>query len=154
MEDRREKARDELKTLIKLHYDRIQGYEHAKDDTDDADLKALFSFYIQQSSQFRADLNAEMVKYGGEMPKDNTFLGDIHQAWMDLKASLTSNDREAVLSSCEFGEQTIVGAYEDVLKYDESDTRLPDELERILNRQLEELRSAKNRIAVLHANAD
>jgi uncharacterized protein (TIGR02284 family) len=154
MEDKKEKARDVLKGLIKLHYDRIQGYEHAKDDTDDADLKSLFTFYIQQSGQFRADLNAEMVKYGGEMPKDNTFLGDIHQAWMDLKAAITSNDRESVLSSCEFGEQTIVGAYEDVLKYDESDTRIPAELEQVLNRQLEELRSAKKRISVLHANAD
>lgn len=154
MKDSREKAQDVLKSIIKLHYDRIQGYEHGRDDTDDADLKALFSFYIQQSTQFRADLNAEMVKYGGDLPSDNTFLGDIHQAWMDLKAAVTSNDRDTVLSSCEFGEQTIVGAYEDVLKYDEDDVAIPVELQRVLQQQLDELQSAKSRISILHANAD
>jgi uncharacterized protein (TIGR02284 family) len=154
MKDTQEKAQDVLKRLIKLHYDRIEGYERAKDDTKDADLLALFNFYAQQSRQFRADLNAEIVKYGGEVPEDNTFLGDIHKAWMDLKAAVTGNDRESVLSSCEFGEQTIVGAYEDALKYDEDDTRIPQALESVLRNQYEELRTAKSRIAVLHAHAD
>lgn len=154
MEDRTEKAQDVLEKLSKLHYDRIQGYERAKDDTKDADLLALFSFYEQQSRQFKSDLNSEITKYGGDIPDDNSFLGEIHQAWMDLKAAVTGKDRDSVLSSCEFGEQTIVGAYEDALKYDNDDTRLPDALESTLRKQLEELRSAKSRIATLHANAD
>ncbi len=154
MEDRNDKAVDVLQRLIKLHYDRIQGYEHAIDDTEDSDLDTLFNSYIQQSRKFRADLNAEITRYGGELPDDNTFLGDIHQAWMDLKAAVTSNDRDSVLSSCEFGEQTIVGAYEDALKYDESDTKIPGELQRVLTKQLEELRAAKSRISALHASAD
>ncbi|TDB65196.1 ferritin-like domain-containing protein [Arundinibacter roseus] len=154
MKNTMEKAQSVLKRLIKLHYDRIEGYERAKDDTTDADLLALFSFYAQQSRQFRADLNAEIVKYGGELPSDNTFLGDIHKAWMDLKAAVTGKDRETVLSSCEFGEQTIVGSYEDALKFDDDDVRIPDALYAVLTNQLEELRAAKNRIAVLHAHAD
>lgn len=114
----------------------------------------MFSFYEQQSRQFKSDLNSEISKYGGEVPDDNSFLGEIHQAWMDLKAAVTGKDRDSVLSSCEFGEQTIVGAYEDALKYDNDDTRLPDALESTLRKQLEELRSAKSRIAALHASAD
>lgn len=154
MEDRIEKAQDVLEKLSKLHYDRIQGYDRAKEDTKDADLLALFSFYEQQSRQFKSDLNSEITKYGGEVPDGNSFLGEIHQAWMDLKAAVTGKDRDSVLSSCEFGEQTIVGAYEDALKYDNDDTRLPDALESTLRKQLEELRSAKSRIAALHASAD
>ncbi len=154
MEDRTEKAQDVLEKLSKLHYDRIQGYHRAKEDTKDADLLALFSFYEQQSRQFKSDLNSEITKHGGDVPDDNSFLGDIHQAWMDLKAAVTGKDRDSVLSSCEFGEQTIVGAYEDVLKYDDDDTRLPEAVESTLRKQLEELRSAKSRIATLHANAD
>lgn len=38
MEDRIEKAQDVLEKLSKLHYDRIQGYDRAKEDTKDADL--------------------------------------------------------------------------------------------------------------------
>ena len=154
MEDRTEKAQDALESLSKLNFDRIKGYQNAKGDTEDADLLALFSFYEKQSTQFRSDLNAEIVKYGGEIPDDQSFSSDVHQAWMDLKAAVTGNDRDSVLSSCEFGEQTIVTSYEDALDYDDDDVRLPDALEGLLRRQLEELRSAKSRIATLHAQAD
>jgi len=154
MEDRTEKAQDVLESLSKLNFDRIKGYQNAKGDTEDADLLALFSFYEKQSTQFRSDLNAEIVKYGGEIPDDQSFPSDVHQAWMGLKAAVTGNDRDSVLSSCEFGEQTIVTSYEDALDYDDDDVRLPDALEGLLRRQLEELRSAKSRIATLHAQAD
>ncbi len=154
MADRTEKAQDVLESLSKLNFDRIKGYQNAKEDTKDADLLALFSFYEQQSSQFRSDLNAEIIKYGGDVPDDQSFMSDLHQAWMDLKAAVTGKDRDSVLSSCEFGEQTIVAGYEDALDYDDDDVRLPDALESVIRKQLEELRSAKSRIATLHAQAD
>ncbi|WP_247231789.1 PA2169 family four-helix-bundle protein [Telluribacter sp. SYSU D00476] len=154
MENSVEKAQKELRNLIKLHYDRIEGYERAKDDTKDADLKSLFTTYANQSREFKTELSSEMVKYGGEVPEDNKLLGDLHKAWMDLKAAITNNDRESVLSSCEFGEQTIVGAYEDVLKYDNDDDRIPMSLRTILQRQYETVKSAYSRIRQLHSIAD
>ncbi len=154
MADRTEKAQDVLEALSKLNFDRTKGYQNAKEDTQDADLLALFSFYEQQSTKFKSDLNAEIIKYGGEVPDDQSFLSDIHQAWMDLKSAVTGKDRDSVLSSCEFGEQTIVKGYEEALEYDSNDTRLPDALESVVRKQLEELRAAKSRIAKLHAKAD
>lgn len=154
MADRTEKAQDVLESLSKLNFDRIKGYKNAKEDTQDADLLALFSFYEQQSTKFKSDLNAEIIKYGGDVPDDQSLLSDVHQAWMDLKAAVTGKDRDSVLSSCEFGEQTIVKGYEESLEYDSNDTRLPDALESVIRKQLEELRSAKSRIATLHAQAD
>lgn len=154
MENSVEKAQKELKNLIKLHYDRIEGYERAKDDTKDADLKSLFTTYADQSREFKNELSSEMTKYGGEVPEDNKLLGDLHKAWMDLKAAVTNNDRESVLSSCEFGEQTIVGAYEDVLKYDNDDDRIPMALRTVLQRQYEAVKSAYSRIRQLHSIAD
>lgn len=149
-----ENAQAVLVTLSKLNYDRIEGYKNAKEDTTDADLLALFSFYEHQSAKFRTDLNTEITKYGGEVPDDNSFLSDIHQAWMDLKAAVTGKDRDSVLSSCEFGEQTIVKGYEEALEQDDADERLPAALETTIRKQLEELRSAKSRIATLHGKAD
>jgi uncharacterized protein (TIGR02284 family) len=35
---------------------------------------------------------------------------------MDVKAALTGNDRKAILDSCEYGEDTAVNAYNEVLK--------------------------------------
>lgn len=154
MADRTEKAQDVLESLSKLNFDRIKGYQNAKEDTKDADLLALFSFYEQQSTKFRSDLNAEIIKYGGDVPDDQSFMSNIHHAWMDLKAAVTGKDRDSVLSSCEFGEQTIVKGYEEALEYDSDDARLPDALESTVRKQLEELRSAKSRIATLHAQAD
>lgn len=154
MEDRMENAQDVLEALSKLNYDRIEGYKKAKEDTKDADLLALFSFYETQSVKFRSELNTEITKYGGEVPDDNSFMSEIHHAWMDLKAAVTGKDRDSVLSSCEFGEQTIVAGYEEALEQDDTDERLPAALETTIRKQLEELRSAKSRIATLHASAD
>jgi uncharacterized protein (TIGR02284 family) len=154
MENSTEKAQKELENLIELHYDRVKGYERAREDTRDSDLKSLFANYASQSRDFTAELTAEMHRYGGKVPSDNKLFGSIHKAWMDLKAAVTSNSRESVLSSCEFGEQTILGAYEDVLKYDEGEIEVPATLRTILEKQYEIIKTAYGRIRQLHAIAD
>ena len=61
-------------------------------------------------------------------------LGKLHRGWMDIKAAITGSDSEAILGSCEYGEQTIIKAYEDALEEDMEEVTF--EQKAMLNHQL------------------
>src|SRR3990170_7038112 len=107
---------DVLNSLIVINNDRIAGYQTAVDETKEADLKTLFSGFIQTSQKCKEELITEVAKLGGT-PDDGTREdGKLYRIWMDLKAAITGNDRKAILNSCEYGEDVAVNTYEKVLK--------------------------------------
>lgn len=114
----REKTIDVLNSLITINNDRIEGYETASKDTEETDLKSLFSQFISTSLKCRQELSAEVMNLGGE-PADGTLIsGKFFRAWMDLKAALTGKDRKAILDSCEYGEDNALETYDNVLEND------------------------------------
>src|SRR3989344_995229 len=100
---------DSLNNLIQINNDRIQGYLTAAKETEEADLKELFSEMMQTSQECRRELVQEVTKLGGTPIEGTTVSGKIYRAWMDVKAALTSKDRKAILNSCEFG--SLCGLY-------------------------------------------
>ena len=118
MENVKESTVDILTDILKLHNDRIRGYELAAGDTDFIDLKALFVGYAEQSRKMMANLTASIERAGGTVPETATFLGQIHKAWMELKTAISSNDRLSILNSVEQGENAIVDAYKEAVKED------------------------------------
>lgn len=107
-----------LNQLIEINYSRIDGYKKAAEDIDGGDLKGLFQGMVNESSSFSGDLAAHVVKFHGEPTTESTFMGKVHQVWLDFKASISSNNRETILSSCEFGDQTAIKAYDTALALD------------------------------------
>jgi len=65
---------------------------------------------------------------------------------MDLKAAVTSNDRKAILSSCEFGEDAAKKHYQDALEHSED---IAHEALEIVRKQSAELQKAHDRIKAL-----
>ncbi|MDJ1472312.1 ferritin-like domain-containing protein [Xanthocytophaga flava] len=113
-----EKSVSILNDVIEILNDRIEGYERAMKDVEfeDVDLKAMFANLIHESRGFRNDLIQEVTTLGGEPERGTTATGQIHKAWMDLKAAFTGKDRESILSSCEFGDKAAIKAYDDALE--------------------------------------
>lgn len=107
-----------LNELIEINYSRIDGYKKAAEDIDGGDLKGLFQGMVNESEHFADDLSAHVEKFGGDPATGSTFTGKIHQAWLDFKAAISSNNRETILSSCEFGDQTAIKAYDTALALD------------------------------------
>lgn len=108
-----------LDDLIKINNDRIAGYERAVNETKDldVDLKALFEGMIRESQQYKAELKAHYVNIDDDDEQQGTTnSGKIYRAWMDLKATFTGSDRQAILASCEFGEDAWRRAYEQALQ--------------------------------------
>ena len=116
-----EKSSDILNTLIQINNDRIEGYDRASNETDDADLKSLFSDLIETSEKCRAELTEEVERLGGTPIEGTKTSGKFYRAWMDLKAAVTDNDRKAILNSCEYGEDVAVDTYEKAMNDDDDD---------------------------------
>lgn len=106
---------DSLNNLIQINNDRIQGYLTASKETEEADLKTVFSDLMQSSQENRRQLTEHVVKLGGTPIEGTTTSGKLYRAWMDVKAAITSKDRKAILNSCEFGEDVALKTYESEL---------------------------------------
>lgn len=143
-----EKVQDAIYSLIVINNDRYEGYKTAAEEAKDADLKALFLRYSNQSQGFNNELRRLIPN--DEDPKDDTTAsGKLYRVWMDIKAAMASNDRKAVLASCEFGEDTALGTYTEALEEGE----LTPEVHEIISRQANEVREAHNYVRSLRDNA-
>ena len=112
-----DKSVDVLNSLITINNDRIAGYETAIDEVKDADLKSLFNQFIENSMTYKSAFVDEVESLGGKPDEEGTRAdGKIYRAWMDFKAMVTGKDRKAILSSCEYGEDVAMNAYERALK--------------------------------------
>ncbi len=110
------KTVDALNELVTINNDRIEGYKTASDETEEQDLKTLFSGFIRTSQQCKTELEDSVNRLGGEVAEGTLTTGKFFRVWMDVKAAITGKDRKAILDSCEFGEDAAVKAYEHVLK--------------------------------------
>ncbi len=112
-----------LNDLVLINNDRIAGYERAmtelklKNEDADADLQGLFRRLIDESRDFKSSLGEEIITLGGDVSDDTTMSGKVYREWMDVKALFSGQDRQAILSSCEKGEQAAQKAYSEALGY-------------------------------------
>lgn len=105
-----------LNSLITINNERIEGYETASKESKEQDLKSLFTDFTSTSQKCKQELVIEVTKLGGKIAEGTMISGKFFRVWMDVKAALTGNDRKAILDSCEYGEETAVNAYNEVLK--------------------------------------
>lgn len=109
-----------LNDLIRINHDRVVGYEKAIDELkdQDADLKNLFTKYINSSREYAHELTQEVSRLGGNPADGTTNSGKIYRVWMDLKSTVTGKDRKTILDNCEFGEDAAQKAYDMALNAD------------------------------------
>lgn len=112
------KTIDVLNKLITINNDRIEGYQTASEETEEQDLKTLFSNFIRNSQKFKTELEGEVNRLAGEVAEGTKTSGKFFRVWMDVKAALTGKDRKVILDSCEYGEDVAKGTYEKALKDD------------------------------------
>jgi uncharacterized protein (TIGR02284 family) len=123
-----EKLTEVLNDLIRINNDRTTGYEKASAEAKsiDVDLQATFNKMANESRRFAAELTNEVHRLGGEPATGTTNSGKIYRVWMDVKVTFSGKDRQAILESCEFGEDAAQKAYREALASDaemSADTR-------------------------------
>ena len=145
-----------LNDLIRINNDRIAGYEKAADEARDidVDLRTIYSRMTEESRQYAAELTQEVVKLGGDPATGTTNSGKIYRVWMDVKATFSGKNRQAVLENCEFGEDAAQKAYDSALK---SDAEMSADIRQLITNQKSSLKTSHDVIKKyrdLHASVN
>ncbi len=142
-----DKCIDVLNSLIEINNDRVEGYETAAKETESTDLKLLFVELKGTSQDILSELRTEVGRLHGDIHEGTRNTGKFFRMWMDVKAAFTGNDREAILISCEHGEDNALDVYEHVLE-DHSDDLTSEEL-MMVREQFMKLRADHDRVKSL-----
>lgn len=145
-----EKVIDRLNHLIAIANDGKFGYENAAEDVKDLTLKQMFMQYSRERAVYAEDLKREVGKMGGSPDSGGGPLGALHRTWMDIKSTITSGDREAILKTCITGEEAAVKAYTEAVE----DDNLTGGVKQLVSQQLSGVQFALNSIRSLAATAN
>lgn len=127
------KTADKASTLHELLLfvnDRVEGYQHAADESQDTERKGYYKQLVSQSQQFANKLNTQLRQQDGSREEGTTLKGKLYRTWMDAKAAVTGFDEKAILTSNIYGEEWALKAYEDALNDQTLTGSLRTEVER------------------------
>ncbi len=136
-----------LNDLVMINNDRIAGYEKAVKELkpEDQELKSLFDHMIVGSQQIKSDLVQELQVLHGDVEKGTSEMGKIYRGWISLKAIFTGDSRHAILSNCEYGEDSAQKAYDKALETE----KLPAFLREMFMNQKATLKASHDEIREL-----
>jgi uncharacterized protein (TIGR02284 family) len=137
-----------LNDLIKINYDRIEGYRKAAEESKEFDIE-LHPVFQKMADESRLNVSAlteHVRELGGEAESGSTTMGKIYRAWMDVKATFTGKDRTAIIASCEYGEDQAQKAYDEALA---SDADMDTETRQLITSQKETLKKSHDIIKAM-----
>ena len=107
-----------LNTLTATLIDSVTGYEDAASNADGNRFQEIFRQRATERNQAVQELRSEVRRLGGNPEDDGSFLGKTHQRFLDLKASITGRDDQAVINEVERGEDYLKEKFETALNSD------------------------------------
>lgn len=109
-----------LEGLISILEDGKLGYMNAAEHVEDANIKGDFLQYARERALFITELQDEINKLGKSTDTSGGGpLGAIHRAWIDIKSTFTSGDKESIINACITGEEAAIEKYKMALEDDE-----------------------------------
>lgn len=144
-----EPALSALAALHSICNDSQEGYEHAANDANDPELKRIFNDYAVQRMKFVEEIHDRIKVLRGDLKMDGSLGGDLHRAWMDVRAASSSAQNHTVLVECERAEDMAVKAYGEALNVRDLD----DATRKLVQRQYESVQAAHDRIRQLRDSA-
>ena len=105
-----------LNGLIETTLDSADGYAEAAKDAKSAQLISLFTARATERRATASALQQCVRSLGGKPEDDGTVLASAHRMFVNLRASLTSNNNAAVVDEVERGEDHIKAKFEDAMK--------------------------------------
>ena len=136
-------ANEKLNELIAINHDGIHGYETAAESAESERNRIMFQAHAGQRREFANRLIKLVLQQNGEPVSDGHFVGELHQAWLGLRAAVTQGDH-AILAECARGDQYAISKYEEMLTLPWPEGILP-----ILKDQLGKLRVAQTKMEEL-----
>jgi uncharacterized protein (TIGR02284 family) len=138
-----------LNKLVQTARDGVEGYRQALNDVDNDMFEPIFRDYMQQRERFIGELTQKINDLNGTVDDSPSWLGTLHRGWLDIKSAFTDGGEEAVLDECERGEQVAIDNYNEAL----NNETWPEEVSSLIRNQMEEIRSALDRVRTLRQAA-
>lgn len=131
---------NKLNELLIKNYDAEKGYIDAYKNVESDDLKMFFKRRASERSNFAKELRTEILQYG-QIPEDSgTFKGTMHRNWMNLKATFTSNNDEAILEEAIRGEEASLEEYNEMI----TEKNLPPTIDSLIAKHRNAIQGAIN----------
>jgi uncharacterized protein (TIGR02284 family) len=135
-----------LNTLTATLIDSVTGYEDAAANLDGSSrLQQLFRDRASERRTVVEDLRAEVGRQGGNPEDDGSFMGKVHQRFLDLKSAIADQDEPAIINEVERGEDYLKEKFETALKSD----HLSGESRAAIERAFQSVRSGHDQVSAL-----
>lgn len=136
---------DLLVELIEFNFDSYYGYNTAAEAVENQQYQDILQEHAQQRLGFAQELNELITVYGGSPIEGGHVIGQLHRAWMQIKAVLSEDDY-AILSECAQAEELVMRAYQIAM-----DQPIPDDVRNMVRHQMSETRVTAKKIQDLVA---
>ena len=134
-----------LNSLIATTIDSIDGYEESAKAVDTGRFAEQFQSRANERRQIVGQLRREVSRLGGNPEDDGTFLAGAHRAFLDLKATVTDRDDEAVIAEVERGEDHIKSKFEEALQ----DDKLAPETRTVIESAFQSVKAGHDQMSAL-----
>jgi len=134
-----DKTVEQLKHLLSITTDSIEGYKQSADNSPGQEFTALFTDYLIQRREYAEELKSAIKLLGGDADKvsGGTFSA-LGRLWTNIKTSMSGDAERTALETCMADEKAVIAEYEKVLE----NTELSPELREMLNDQKEGIERA------------
>jgi len=136
---------NKLNGLLEKTYDAEKGFKNASDNIENKALKSYFTLKAKERYDFGHELKTELKSFNQEIDKGGSLAGDVHRAWMDIKAMFSSDDEESMLEEAIRGEKAAIDEYDDVI----NETSLPMSTKSVLTSQKNKIQNGLHNIKTL-----
>ena len=121
----------------------------AADGVADPELVQVFAEYGVQRAKHVGELQDRVRTLRGTPEDSGTVGGEVHRAWMGLKAAVDSTETHTILAECVRGEEAALRAYREALAERDVDGQTRE----LVQRQYELVQAAHDRIRQLRDSA-
>ena len=131
---------DTLDRLIAVSIDSERRYRHAAKDVERTSLENFFQWQARNRKAAADELNAERMKVRNGANEHGTLTGLADRTALDFSVVMSKGDT-GVMEWCREDDEQVLAEYEKALA-----EKLPDPVRLMLERQLEQVRSAVGRL--------
>jgi len=137
-----------LDDLVATCRDGEEGFRTAAEAAQNPELRGLFLVFAQQRNDFRAELEEEIRRLGGDPRTRGSIGGSLHRGWMSVRSAVGGGSDDGVVTEAERGEDSARSAYETALGRE-----LPPAIRMMVERQYRRIREAHDRVRSLRERA-
>ncbi|HPF78803.1 MAG TPA: PA2169 family four-helix-bundle protein [Alphaproteobacteria bacterium] len=103
----------EIRKVIDINKDAVDFYSDAKSKAKDNTVKDIFQKFEKLHNDVVINLQNYVRQNGGEPEAENTVAGRVGQFWGDIKAKISNDVDESLISSLEEAEDRCIHAVSD-----------------------------------------